>query len=103
MIQLHVDLAVDPAKEAEILRHFTTVFRPAAAKFSGYIDVRMLKLRSTLMGSAPAGLTYRFSITYQNEELRQKWVTSDIHTDVWAPMEKTLSSPNYTVMLFDVE
>jgi phytoene dehydrogenase-like protein len=103
MIQLHVDLAVDPAKEAAMLRHFTTVFRPAAAKFAGYVDVRMLKLRSALMGGAPAGLTYRFSLTYQSEELRRKWATSEVHAGVWGPMEKALSSPNYAVLLFDVE
>jgi hypothetical protein len=103
MIQIHVDLAVDPAKEAEMLRHFTTVFRPAAAKFAGYIDVSLLKLRSAVVGSAPAGLTYRFSLVYQNEELRQQWVTSEIHAQVWSPMEKMLSSPNYSVLLFDVE
>ena len=45
MIQVHVDLAIDPAKEQEMLRYFQTVFRPAAMKFRGYIDVRMLKLQ----------------------------------------------------------
>ena len=44
MIQVHVELAVDPAKEQEMLRYFQTVFRPAAMKFRGYIDVRMLKV-----------------------------------------------------------
>ena len=31
-IQLHVDLAVDPAKENEMLHNFETIFRPEAAK-----------------------------------------------------------------------
>ena len=31
-IVLHVDLAVDPAKEKEMLKNFETVFRPAASK-----------------------------------------------------------------------
>jgi hypothetical protein len=47
-IQLHVDLAVDPAKEKAMLHNFKTVFRPEAAKHPGYIDVKMLKLRSAL-------------------------------------------------------
>ena len=102
MIQVHVDLAVAPAKEQEMLRYFQTVFRPAAAKFHGYLDVRMLKIRAVPVGTAPAGVNYRFAITYENEELRQKWVASDIHQDVWGAMEKMLSSPNYTVLLFDV-
>ena len=102
MIQVHVDLAIDPAKEQEMLRYFQNEFRPAAKKFQGYIDVRMLKLRAVPVGTAPAGINYRFAITYENEDLRQKWVASDIHQDVWGGMEKMLSSPGYTVLLFDV-
>jgi heme-degrading monooxygenase HmoA len=101
-IQLHVDLAVDAAKEKEMLKNFETVFRPAASQQPGYIDVKMLKLRSTLMGKAPAGVNYRFALTFQSEELRQKWVASDVHQKVWPTIENTLSTKNYTVMLFDV-
>jgi heme-degrading monooxygenase HmoA len=101
-IQLHVDLAVDPAKEQEMLHNFKTVFRPAAVKQPGYIDVQMVKLRSALQGTAPAAMNYRFVLTYASEELRQKWVASDIHKKVWPTIEKTLSSTQYTVLLFDV-
>jgi heme-degrading monooxygenase HmoA len=100
-IQLHVDLTVDPAKEKEMLRNFETIFRPAASKQPGYIDVRMLKLRTTLMGKAPAGINYRFVLSFQSEELRQKWVASDVHQKVWPTIENTLSNKNYTVILFD--
>jgi hypothetical protein len=101
-IQLHVDLAVDPAKEKQMLKNFATVFRPAASKQPGYIDVKMLKLRSTLQGKAPAGINYRFALTFESEELRQKWVASDVHQEVWPTIENTLSRKDYTVMLFDV-
>jgi len=101
-ILLHVDLSVEPAKEKEMLKNFETVFKPAASKQPGYIDVKMLKLRSTLLGKAPAGINYRFALTYESEELRQKWVASDIHQKVWPTIENTLSTKNYTVMLFDV-
>lgn len=101
-IQLFVDMTVDPAKEQAMLQYFDTVFRPAARKFQGYIDVRLLKLRSTLMGTMPAEVNYRFSISYESEELRQKWIASAIHIEVWGQMEKYLSSLNYTVVLFDV-
>ena len=102
-IQLHLDLAVDPAKEKEMLHNFETIFRPTAAKHPGYIDVKMLKLRSVLRGSGPPGVNYRFSLTYQSEELRQKWVASAEHQRVWPTIENTLSSKNYTVVLFDVD
>jgi hypothetical protein len=101
-IQLHVDLSVDPAKETEMLYNFKTIFRPAAVKQPGYIDVQLLKLRSAIQGSTPAGVNYRFVLTYESEELRQQWVASETHKRVWPTIEKTLSSTNYTVLLFDI-
>ena len=101
-IQLHVDLAVDPAKEKEMLHNFETIFRPEAARHPGYIDVKMLKLRTAIQGNAPGGVNYRFSLTYKSEELRQKWVASPEHQKVWPTIENTLTSKNYTVLLFDV-
>jgi hypothetical protein len=101
-IQLHVDLSVDPAKEKEMLHNFQTIFRPEAVKHPGYIDVKMLKLQKALQGSAPTGVNYRFSLTYRSEELRQKWVASPEHQKVWPTIENTLTSKDYTVLLFDV-
>jgi antibiotic biosynthesis monooxygenase (ABM) superfamily enzyme len=101
-IVLEVDLAVDPSREKEMLDNFHKIFKPAAVKFPGYIDVKILKLRSALMGQAPAGLNYRFQLVYQSEELRQKWVASDVHQKAWPTIEKTLSSKDYRVLLFDV-
>ena len=100
-IVLHVDLSVDPAKEREMLHNFHTIFKPAAVKFPGYIDVKMCKLRSALQGAAPGGVNYRFQLTYQSEELRQKWVASEVHKKAWPTIENTLKSKDYTVLLFD--
>ena len=101
-IELQVDLAVDPAREDEMLRNFRTIFRPTAARQPGYINVEMLKLRSAVQGSAPANVNYRFVLTYGSEELRQKWVASEAHQKVWPTIEKTLSSTNSTVLLVDI-
>jgi hypothetical protein len=73
-IQLHADLAVDPAKEQEMLRFFEEKFRPAAARQPGFIDLRMLKLKSALRGAAPPGTNYQFVLTFSSEALRQKWM-----------------------------
>jgi len=100
-IVLYVDMSVDPKKEKEMVHNFLTIFKPAAMKHPGYIDVKILKLRSAVMGKAPAGVNYRFQLTYQSEELRQKWVASDVHKKVWPTIENTLSSKDYTVLLFD--
>lgn len=101
-IVLYCDLSVDQSKEQEMLRNFRTIFKPAAEKFPGYIDVKILKLRSALQGSAPQSINYRFQLTYESEELRQKWIHSDTHQKVWPTVENTLSNKsNYPVLLFD--
>jgi heme-degrading monooxygenase HmoA len=100
-IQLHVDLSVNQAKEQEMLHNFKTIFRPAASKQPGYIDVQVLKLRSALQGKAPEASNYRFVLTFASEELRQQWVASATHQKVWPTIENALKSKDYTVLLYD--
>ena len=47
-IVLYCDLKVDPKREQEMLDRYHNTFRPAAEKFDGYIDVKMLKLRKVM-------------------------------------------------------
>jgi hypothetical protein len=54
------------------------------------------------MGTPPPGLSYRFSITYESEALRQAWVASDVHAEVWSAFERFLAAHDYTFLLFDV-
>jgi hypothetical protein len=80
-IQLHVDLAVDPAREQEMLSNFRTIFRPVAARQPGYINVEMLKLRSAIQGSAPANVNYRFiPPTPARNSARSGWRRTRIRT-----------------------
>jgi hypothetical protein len=101
MIQIHVDLSVDPSKEEQMLRDFETHFRPAAAQFVGYKDVKIVKLQKAFVGRAPAGVNYRFVLRYESEELRQKWIASDIHQEVWGIIEQTLRNKDCDILLFD--
>ena len=101
-IQLHADLAFDPEREAEAIHYFETVYRPTAMRFDGYVDLRLLKLTAALVGSAPAGVNYRFSITFTSEALRQLWVASDAHTEVWGHLETFVTSHEYDFLLFEV-
>jgi hypothetical protein len=101
-IQLHADLAVDPAREAEAIRYFETVYRPTAAGFDGYVDLRLLKLQAALLGTAPSGINYRFSITFASEAQRQQWVASDAHQEVWGTLETFLMKREYDFLLFHV-
>jgi antibiotic biosynthesis monooxygenase (ABM) superfamily enzyme len=101
-IQLHLDLAVDPAKEAQLLQFVETTFRPAASRQPGYIDLKMLKLSATLRGPAPEGANFQFVLTFTSEELRQQWVASATHQKLWPTVESTLTSKNYTRLLYEV-
>ena len=101
-VQLHCDLSVDSHKEAEMVQYFETVYRPAAEKFDGYVDLRILKLRAVLAGEPPHGMNYRFSITYTSEDLRQKWIQSDVHQVVWPRLQSFLASTDFDFLLFEV-
>ena len=101
-IQLHADLAIDPAREAQAVHYFESVYRPTASRFEGYVDLRLLKLTAALVGSAPPGINYRFSITFTSEDLRLKWVASDAHQEVWGRLETFLTTHEYDFLLFDV-
>ncbi len=101
-IQLHADLAIDPAREAEAIEYFETVYRPTAKRFEGYLDLQLLKLTDTIVGKPPAGINYRFSITFTTEALRKQWVASDPHQEVWGKLESFLTRHDYDFLLFDV-
>ncbi len=102
-IVLYCDLSVDAPREREMLNNFHTIFKPAAEKYPGYIDVKLLKLRTVYTGAAPAGVNYRFQLTYESEDMRQKWIKSAIHQRVWPTVENTLSTKSYSTLLFDSE
>ena len=101
-VQLHCDLTIEHENAAEAEEYFETVYRPAATKFEGYVDLQLLKLHSVLEGQAPAGMNYRFSITYESEELRMAWVRSDVHQVVWPKFQTYLTSDDFDFLLFDV-
>lgn len=102
-IVLYCDLAVDPAREQEMLDAYHNHFKPVAQKHPGYIDLKMLKLRKVIQGGpAPAkSINYRFQLTYESEELRQKWIVSDDHTKYWPMIENTVVDKGYLVLLTD--
>jgi heme-degrading monooxygenase HmoA len=101
-IQIHLDLAVDPAKEQEMVQFFQQKFRPAAAQQPGFIDLRLLKLKAALRGVPPPGTGYQFVMTFASEELRQKWAATDIHKHLWPIFESYLTDTHYSRLLYDV-
>jgi hypothetical protein len=101
-IELHLDLAVDPAREQEMLDLFRTAFRPAISKQPGFIDAKMLKLTATMRGPAPPDSNYQCILVFTSEELRQKWVATPTHKALWPKIEATLTSPTYSRLLYEV-
>jgi soluble lytic murein transglycosylase-like protein len=100
-IVLYCDLAIDPAREREMLDAYHHHFKPVAQKHRGYIDLKMLKLRKVIQGGpAPAkSINYRFQLTYQSEELRQQWIASEDHARYWPMIENTVVDKGYLVLL----
>ncbi len=100
-IVLYCDLAIDPAREQEMLDAYHHHFKPVAEKHPGYIDLKMLKLRQVVQGGpAPAkSINYRFQLTYESEELRQKWIASPEHRKHWPMIENTVTDKGYLVLL----
>jgi hypothetical protein len=103
MIVLYCDLAVDPAREAQMLKYFHSTFKPAASKFEGFIDLKILKFEKLVQGAPPPrSINYRFQLTYQSLALQQKWVNSPTHVKLWPGMAATLLNPNdFQVLVFD--
>ena len=99
-IQLHCDLTVDPKREQEMLDNFEKVFRPVAKKQPGFIDLKILKVREAIRGSAPA--KYQFVLTMESEELRQKWINTPEHQKAWPTIENTLTDKNFSILVYDV-
>jgi hypothetical protein len=102
-IVLYCDLAIDPKREQEMLDHYHKDFKPAAEKFDGYIDLKMVKIRKVIQGGpAPSpGVNYRFQLTFESEEKRQKWIASATHQRVWPLVENTVLNQDYLVLLTD--
>lgn len=102
-IVLYCDLAIDPAREQEMLDAYHNHFKPVAQKHKGYIDLKMLKINKVIQGGpAPApNINYRFQLTYESEELRQKWIASDDHAKYWPMIENTVTDKGYLVLLTD--
>ena len=71
-IELHVDLSVDPSNENDLLANFANLFRPVVSRQPGFVNLKLLKLRSALAGAPPAAANYRFVLTFESEDLRQR-------------------------------
>lgn len=100
-IQLHCDLHVAAGHETEIERVFTEIFSPVMARQEGFLEVKFLKLLTSYKGD-PAPWNYRLIICFTTEELRQAWVATADHQQVWPHMERHLTGEQWQGWLYDV-
>jgi antibiotic biosynthesis monooxygenase (ABM) superfamily enzyme len=101
-IQLHVELELAPGKEAELVKNFNTIFKPVISKQPGFVDVKLLKMRSVLAGDKPKS-AWRLLISFHTEEQRITWVATDDHQRVWPSIEKLLTGNKYAIALYDIQ
>jgi len=83
MIVLHVDLWVKPGAALALEKTYRGDFRPAISKQRGFMDVALLR------GAAERN-EYRLVIIFREEKLRQQWVATSLHQQVWSKMEMHL-------------
>lgn len=79
MFVLHVDIKVKSGREDAARGVFTGPFKAAITAQPGFKDVRFLKPSD--------GGDYVLAIAFENQTLQQKWVATDLHTQVWSQME----------------
>jgi len=96
-IQLHVDLDVDSMLEQQLLGAYRDTFTPAIRRQPGFVDVRLLRLRSP-----DRAFNYRLLISFESEEQRKAWVASGLHQEVWPAIERTLKGEKYASSLYDI-
>ena len=79
MFVLHVAIKVKPRQEEAARGVFAGPFKAAITAQPGFKDVRFLKPLED--GD------YVLAIAFENQTLQQKWVATDLHTQVWSQME----------------
>ena len=79
MFVLHVDIRVKPGREEAAHGVFAGPFKAAIRAQPGFQDVRFLKPLE--------GGDHVLAIAFENQALQQKWVATDLHTQVWSQME----------------
>ncbi len=100
-IMLHCDLFVNPAKEKEMLTVWHNTFKKAISAQPGFVSVSLLKLRKENQGKAPAGASYRLTISFKTEEERLTWVATDLHQKAWGQMEACMVGEKFNALLYD--
>ncbi len=90
MFVLHVAVKVKPGREQSAYGVFAGPFKAAITAQPGFKGVQFLK--------PDEGGEHVLSIAFENQPLQQKWVATDLHTQVWGQMEANFDG--YSVKAF---
>jgi len=93
---------LDPEEFREVIQAYQQTCGAVVSQFEGYIDLQLLKLQQAVTGSAPPGVNYRFSISFSTEALRQRWVASAEHQQVWGALDAFLTTHDVAFLLFEI-
>jgi heme-degrading monooxygenase HmoA len=80
MVVLHVDLQSKLAAGSALEQTFREAFSPAIRAQLGFVETALLH-----SDSEPD--SYRLVIAFESEVLRQRWVATNLHQQVWPMME----------------
>ena len=82
MFVLHVILRIKAGHQEALENVYTGPFRAAISRQDGFRDVALLRPQEK---DEPI-----LSIRFENQPLQQKWVATDLHSEVWSAMEAHL-------------
>lgn len=85
-----VHMVVRSGAEGEVARVFSGPFTEAISSQEGFRSVQLLKPTDAL--------SYLLVIGFADQALQEKWVATDLHTEVWSAMEANFET--YSVRLF---
>jgi heme-degrading monooxygenase HmoA len=88
---LHVAIKIKPGREEAAQSVFAGPFKAAISAQPGFKNVQFLKPRE--------GGDHVLAIAFESQALQQKWVATDLHTQVWSQMEANFEG--YTVKPYD--
>lgn len=91
MFVLHAPIIVKSGREEAAQRVFEELFKPAISAQPGFKRVEFLKPLD--------GGEYVLAIAFESQTLQQKWVATDLHTQVWSQMEANFAG--YTVKSYN--
>lgn len=91
MFVLHVVIKIKPGREEVAQRVFAGSFKAAISAQPGFKSVQFLKPQE--------GDEFVLAIVFESQSLQQKWVATDLHTQVWSQMQANFEG--YTVKTYN--